>query len=238
MQTDYITWTDGLLDNFALPMVDSTKDATTYLQKQKADFIWHTLYNFEKIDASFQQTKNIINGRKVKGVQYGDLLKIKEYAKGLDFIISLVDSNVFALSKHILCCIHSCIASQEVSREQLGKFRTWDVKLNQVKYRPPHPNLLDAIWQNFLEFSQLKNPLEQGIITFLNLARVQFFYDNNKRTAMLYANAFLMSKNIRPFYIPAKDNEEFIANLVDFYDTCLADKIILQLASYAVEDQN
>ena len=104
--------------------------------------------------------------RKINGVPYGDLIKIKEYAKGIDFIISLVNYDVFDISKRVLCCIHSCIASKEASQEQLWRFRTWDVKLNKVKYRPPHYELLDKFWDKTVKFMDIKNPLEQGLVFF------------------------------------------------------------------------
>ena len=174
------------------------------MQSHKKEFVWNILSNFEKITASLPQTKDIILGKKVKGVQYGELIQIKEYAKGVDFIINLIEHNVFDQSKHILCCIHSCIASKEVSQEQLGRFRTWDVTLHKVKYKPPKHSLLDELWNESLKFNNIKNPVEQALIHFLNLSRTQFFYDNNKRTAMLYANALLITKKFDHFIYQLK----------------------------------
>lgn len=153
-------------------------------------------------------------------------MKIQAYRKGIDFIAKLVACHVPIQTKRTLCAIHSAIASCEVPQSQLGRFRTHDVRLQDVQYTPPHYKNLDDLWDVFSSVT-FADPCVCACISFLQIARTQFFYDCNKRTAFLYAKAILLENNIIPFSFPTR--AEFTDILKRFYENGNADEILTYL---------
>ena len=49
--------------------------------------------------------------------------------------------------------------------------------------------------------------------------RAQLFIDGNKRTAVIFANHFLIQRGLGLLYVPEGKTEQFKQLLVDYYET-------------------
>jgi hypothetical protein len=85
-------------------------------------------------------------------------------------------------------------------------------------------------------FSNIENPLERGIAVFAYIARTQFFFDANKRTAMLLLNGILASSAIKPFFVPDSEKGKFSMVLTEFYESGNADNFMNFMADVACPD--
>jgi Fic family protein len=227
-----ICWTNGIYDTLTLDMATDTKEATFLLEKNKKDFVWHILRSFERLPISLPQTSAILDGFTVAGLTIADLLKVKRYGDAVDMLCHLVKTGEFSLSKEIACALHSIVSNDEVPDEQRGRFRTIDVALKNISYQPPQPVQLDNMWDVRL-FNGIQNPLERGVAVFLYMSRAQFFLDANKRTAMLMMNGILISKAVKPFFIPDSEKGQFAKLFTEFYESGDADEFMWFAAELA-----
>jgi hypothetical protein len=227
-----IHWTDGIYSALTLDMALDTNEAVFLLEKNKKDFVWHILRSFEGISVSLPQTSAILDGFTVAGPTVADILKVKRYGEAVDMLCHLVKIGHFSFSKKIACALHSIVSRDEVPDEQRGRFRTFEVALKSVSYKPPHPVVLKNMWVDHL-FNDIQNPLERGVAVFLYLSRAQFFFDANKRTAMLMMNGLLISKAAKPFFIPDSVKAQFSKLLAEFYESGDADEFMRFVAELA-----
>jgi len=63
----------------------------------------------------------------------------------------------------------------------------------------------------------------------------QFFYDGNKRTSRITANAILLSNGYPVFNILAKDKLTFNRTMIEFYDTQEGTKALEFFIAYYLE---
>ena len=83
-----------------------------------------------------------------------------------------------------------------------------------------------------------ENKLENALVIFLKLSRIQFFPDINKRTAILFANGYLMINNISPILILNKEKSIFSNLLAKFYETRYANEILKFLYEISIIEQD
>jgi len=216
-------FTDGCLDKAA-----SRADAVSLMRHNAKEVVWNTITCFEGIPISLPKTAEILEGYSVSGLTISDLLKVKQYGHAVSMLCDIVEDGKFLVSKSIACTLHSIAAKEEVVER--GQFRTRLVELKNVSFKPPHPMLLQDLWDNGIkEFTSIDNPLEYACALFLFMSRTQFFYDCNKRTAMLMANGVLMDAGIKPFFIPLADRENFAVKLAAFYESGHAQNMMSML---------
>ena len=72
--------------------------------------------------------------------------------------------------------------------------------------------------ENYLKESN-KSVTERAIELMLYIMRTQAFLDGNKRTAMMLANHFMVSKGKGIISIPVEHKEEFKTLLIELYET-------------------
>lgn len=225
-------WSQALFNAAHCDRVADTAEAVFLLRKNKKDMVWNTLRNFEGIPITLPQTEVILNGFSVADLSVRDLLKVKHFGDAVDGLCNLVEQGAFALEKSVICALHSAAAKDEV--RDRGMFRRRNVALNRVSYAPPDALQLDSKWVEGLDvISSLANPLERACVTFLFMARTQFFEDCNKRTALLTLNGLLMAEGLRPFFMPQSDQAKFILTLSTFYESGMADDMLTLLRHYA-----
>lgn len=227
-----LQWRADLFTSAHCDRVTDTAEAAFLLRKNKKDVVWNTLRNFEGMPITLPQTEVILNGFSVDGLSVRDLLKVKHFSDAVDGLCDLVEAGGFALEKSVVCSLHSAAAKDEV-RER-GMFRSRNVALNRVSYAPPDALSLDERWtEGVAVLNGIENSLERACVTFLFMARTQFFEDCNKRTALLTMNGLLMAAGLRPFFMPQSDQAKFIQNLSEFYESGEADPMLLLMRDYA-----
>lgn len=228
---EIITYTPGILDDVDVHIFETPVRAAAFLWKNRNHFIWNIMSCFEGMSVSLPDTETILNGYAVENVSIYDILKIRAYGMALETLCMDVRDGIFSPDRYALIELHRIAAREEIEDVELGHFRRENVKFRNVSWSPPRFVDLKYYWpQVERHIVNCENPLECGFVLFLALARIQFFPDVNKRTAMLFANGYLMSRCLAPFLVPNEEKAEFSRLLSSFYEKGKADDILRFLA--------
>ena len=102
-----------------------------------------------------------------------------------------------------------------------GSFRTGDVRIRGVGFIPSQAAYLQEIATKGFTYlkTQVKDPQERAVASFLFMARNQFFFNANKRTASLMMNGALMQEGFFPITVPSQVAKLFHEKLSRFYET-------------------
>lgn len=179
---------------------------TNYLKKHKiGKILWKTekeqiisfIYNtnaIEGVPVSYEDTKDIIEGKKLK-TRYAkrDIKEVKNMKECIDFLFDYKGE----FDQNLLLKLHA-IEMKEVHPEA-GKIRT---KQNIVgNYLPPRPEKvpaeLDKFFTWFKQAKEILPPFELAGLTHLKIVRIHPFMDGNGRLSRLLMN-HLLFKNDYP----------------------------------------
>ena len=177
----------------------------------------HNLSRFENCQTTLLQTEQIINGQNVASASLGDIQTILNLKRAYQYVMRHI-SDGLPVDIPLLKKINS-IAAQEDSLAP-GDFRTGTVGVTLVdgsRHTPPAMSEVDV--QNLLGQieNRSKSTTETAIRSMLAFMRQQIFWDGNKRTATLFANAMLIEKGCGILEISELQMPEFNTKLSDFY---------------------
>ena len=169
----------------------------------------------EGVATTFADTESIIEGGKVNNMSSDDILKIVNLKHAWEFILNknviLSDTN-FAL----LCQINKMV--EEGFYYTAGKIRNVPVSIGGTTWTPDLP--IESVVKEELEeiFNKQIDDVEKAIELLLYTMKKQIFIDGNKRTSVIYANHYLISKGKGIIVIPAELTEEFKNLLIPYYE--------------------
>lgn len=169
----------------------------------------------EGVATTFSDTESIIEGGKVNNMSSDDILKIVNLKHAWEFILNknviLSDTN-FAL----LCQINKMV--EEGFYYTAGKIRNVPVSIGGTTWTPDLP--IESVVKEELEeiFNKQIDDVEKAIELLLYTMKKQIFIDGNKRTSVIYANHYLISKGKGIIVIPAELTEEFKNLLIPYYE--------------------
>lgn len=213
---DGMFWSKRL--DFLIPDMKTRKNAVFAFRKNCASITWNCLSSFEHNPTTLPQTETILKGQSVGGISIDQLMQVKNYGDGSKKLAELVLNGKFSLNKKTACLLHSYVGKEEAL--EWGEFRRSEVAIGGSSYFPPHFSKLSSLAeQGFSFISENCTPAEAALATFLFMARNQFFYDANKRTALLMMNGILMSNGLHPITVLNRDSEDFHRRLSLFYET-------------------
>ncbi|MBI4044795.1 MAG: Fic family protein [Candidatus Diapherotrites archaeon] len=177
---------------------------TNYLETQKIGKIqWKTgkdqvisfIYNtnaIEGVSVSFEDTKNIIEGKKTNE-QYAkrDVKAVQNMKKCIDFLFEYKgDFNLGLLLK-----LHKI--EMDGVRADAGRIRTGQNIVGN--YLPPRPEQvpveLESFFSWFKEAEKMLHPFESAGLVHLKIARIHPFMDGNGRVSRLLMNHILFQNN-------------------------------------------
>jgi len=119
----------------------------------------------------------------------------------------MIESDTFMVDKNTICKLHF-----EVSKEEAlswGEFRDANVNIGGAEYLPPKFEILQDIFlKGIKELQNINDPILKAITYFLFGARMQFFFNGNKRTSRLVMNGILLSSGYPLLNIKAKDKPQ------------------------------
>ena len=177
----------------------------------------HNLSRFENCQTTLLQTEQIINGQNVASASLGDIQTILNLKRAYQYVMRHI-SDGFPVDIPLLKKINSIVAQEDSLAP--GDFRTGTVGVTLVdgsRHTPPAMSEVDV--QNLL--GQIENrsnsTTETAIRSMLAFMRQQIFWDGNKRTATLFANALLIEKGCGILEISELQMPEFNTKLSDFY---------------------
>lgn len=126
------------------------------------------------------------------------------------------------IDKRTLFCIHSTISDGLVSTEERGQLRNRPVRISSTEHIPPKSkeDIMQQLGIILFEQEQYANPLERAVFLHCNIARIQPFFDGNKRTSRMVESIVMMNNDLIPIY-SAKDADilHYRRGLIAFYET-------------------
>jgi len=209
------------------PPVHSLERVCFRFQRMQPEFVWDAGV-LEGNPLSFIEVKTLLDGITVGGRKVSDQEQILNLAHSAKYLLALVKSMQFEVSKSVFTSLHAIIARLEAL--EWGIFRgegdehhyTPDVMLGEKGRFTPTPTeagaaKLNRIFTQGIQHLSLCPPFERALAFFLFGALHQFFFDGNKRTSRLMMNGILMSNGIDAISVPAARAQEFNEKMVRFY---------------------
>lgn len=177
----------------------------------------HNLSRFENCQTTLLQTEQIINGQNVASASLGDIQTILNLKRAYQYVMRHI-SDGLPVDIPLLKKINSIVAQEDSLAP--GDFRTGTVGVTLVdgsRHTPPAMSEVDV--QNLLRHieNRSNSTTETAIRSMLAFMRQQIFWDGNKRTATLFANAMLIEKGCGILEISELQMPEFNTKLSDFY---------------------
>lgn len=193
--------------------------AALVLERHLALFASSWMRTLEASPVTLAQTEAILAGGPVEGVDPFDRLQMRNFLEAAEFLIKHVRAGRFRLDLPFACSLHARAAREDALA--WGVLRSGDVTHRGIGFRPPAAADLPRVWAEGVAplGRDEADPRETAARIFLLMARSQFFYDANKRTAALMMNGFLMSRGLSPVIMPASESARFHRELGDYYES-------------------
>lgn len=186
-----------------------------FAKRHLADTIYKQAI-LEGVATTLLDTENIIEGGKVYDMTSEDIMKVVNLKHAWEFILN---KNVI-LSKtdfSLLCTINKLI--EEGFYYQSGILRTTPVKIGGTNWIPSLPIESD-IKDDLNHILQLDiSDVLKATKLLLYVVKKQMFIDGNKRTSVIFANHYLISKGKGIIVIPVSKVEEYKKLLIKYYET-------------------
>ena len=167
----------------------------------------------EGVATSFPQTEEII----VSGMNADDVQKILNLKHAWEFIL---DKDVIrSKSDYYLLC-HIAKQVNEGFFSDGGRIRGVPVTIGGCSYIPPLPIELDVKDKiNEIVSQTEEDAVDTAIRLCLYCMKTQIFLDGNKRSSVIFANHYLISKGQGILIIPEKSVPKFKKLLVRYYES-------------------
>lgn len=169
----------------------------------------------EGVATTFADTESIIEGGKVNNMTSEDVLKIINLKHAWEFILN---QNVITSpsSFGLLCEINKLV--EQGFYYSAGKIRSVPVSIGGTTWKPALP--IESIIKEELNniYTSNLSILDTTIEILLYIMKKQIFLDGNKRTAVIFANHFLISNGLGIIVIPTNATEEYKKLLISYYE--------------------
>ncbi len=195
---------------------------STFLLKKSIVGLIHSASRLENVNTTFPQTKTIVEGMSVSGINMDDIQIILNLKNAYQYILKLPFDTIFELN--IACHINNFIAYNESL--EWGVLRTGNVGIHGVDYTSTIPVESEVV-ATINEIMTSNLSLTHKALKYMYYAmRTQLFWDGNKRTAIVSANAIMMINGLGIVNIGEHQLEEWNQLLSAFYETNVDEEII------------
>lgn len=208
-KTKGATWMTAYPDKYHL-----TPEQSIFLAKKKWDENVYCGMKMENRAVTFPQTKTILNGVNVSGVQLDDIQAILNMRDAWRYLLQTVDE---PLTLDYISKLNEFIARNEAL--EWGKLRTGAVSISGTDYTPPIPakNAAERALAAIMDKDATQT--EKALDVFLWGTKGQLFWDGNKRTSMTAANKILIAAGAGILTIKDQHMERFNELLLAYYNT-------------------
>lgn len=170
----------------------------------------------EGVGTTFPDTELIIDNGKVNNVSAEDVQKILNLKHAWEFVL---DKDVIQAPTNYYVCQYIAKLINEGFYQEGGRIRGVPVKIGGSTYVPPLPieiNVKEDIDRIVVSDS---DPIAVAIDLALYVMKTQVFNDGNKRTAIIFANHYLIAHGAGLMVIPEDLVQEFKRLLVQYYES-------------------
>ena len=169
----------------------------------------------EGVSTTFPDTELIIDNGKVMGVSAEDVQKILNLKHAWEFVL---DKDVVGSPTSYYVCQYIARLVNEGFYHEGGRIRGVPVKIGGSSYIPPLPIEYEVKEQIEKIIGLNASPLEIAIELALFVMKTQIFNDGNKRTAIIFANHYLVAHGAGLMVVPESIVPEFKQLLVKYYE--------------------
>lgn len=169
----------------------------------------------EGVSTTFPDTELIIENGKVHNMSSDDVIKIINLKRSWEFIL---DKDVITSPSSYYVCQYIAKLVNEGFYYDGGKIRSVPVSIGGTKFIPKIPN--EAEVKENIEKILTSNidVIDQAIELALYVMKTQIFIDGNKRTGIIFANHYLISKGKGLLVVPFDLVSEFKKLLISYYE--------------------
>ena len=169
----------------------------------------------EGVSTTFPDTELILENGKVNNVSSEDVLKIINLKHAWEFIFD--KDVILSKSSYYVCQYIAKLVNEGFYREG-GRIRTVPVSIGGSSYISPIPFENDVKEEIDLIINSSIDDIDKSIELALYVMKTQIFVDGNKRTGIIFANHFLISKGKGLLVVPYDLVSEFKKMLVQYYE--------------------
>lgn len=182
----------------------------------------------EGVATTYSDTETIVNGGKVSNMTVSDITKVVNLKRAWEFILS--EGVISYLTNYTVLCQINNIVEDGFSLVA-GKLRSVPVKIGGSTYIPPMP-IEYVVKEQLQEIIQSNiDDLDKTVEILLYVMKKQLFLDGNKRTAVIFANHYMISHGLGIIVIPVELVDEYKKLLVLYYE----DKDIVTIKEFLKE---
>ncbi len=190
----------------------SVEDNVFYAKRNIIDSIWKEA-NIEGIDVTYPDTQEVFEGRVVSGLTVDETVAINNLKNAWRFILDNIDAEVnLAFIRQVNGIIGAGLYPSP------GDLRIGDVSIGGTSWKPDLPDF-DNVTTEIAEIMSQPASTDRSIDMLSWICRSQLFYDGNKRTAQLVANAMLIQNGNGILAIPVEEKHRWAKLLIDYYET-------------------
>ena len=169
----------------------------------------------EGISTTFPDTEAIIDNGKVNNMSTEDVMKIINLKHAWEFILDkdiILSPTNYYVSQYIAKLINEGFYFEG------GRIRQIPVNIGGSTYKPPLPieNVVREEISNII--NSTSDDIDKAIDLTLFVMKTQVFIDGNKRTAIIFANHYLISKGKGLLAVPFELVPEFKKLLIAYYE--------------------
>ena len=176
----------------------------------------------EGISTTFPDTEAIIDNGKVNNMSTEDVMKIINLKHAWEFILDkdvILSSTNYYVSQYIAKLINEGFYFEG------GRIRQVPINIGGSTYKPPLP-IESAVREKISNIvNSTSDDIDKAIDLTLFIMKTQVFIDGNKRTAILLANHYLISKGKGLLAVPFELVPEFKKLLITYYEDNDTDSI-------------
>ena len=199
---------DKLIDKYHLSLHESQ-----FLLKKNIVALVYNAGKFEGLNTTLLQTEQIIKYNRAKDVAVDEVLTIIHLKRGFEYLLKATDEPLLEKAKKI----NAIVASEDALFP--GRIRNGGVEVStlQGKYIPKLKDeaTIQSDFQKLLDSDY--SITEKALRLFLYMSKNQIFWDGNKRTALISANALMYKYGVGLLSIPEADFITFNEYLSNYY---------------------
>jgi len=191
-----------------------TQEENIFLAKKTLVANVYSGAKLENINVTFPDTQTILDGIVVPNMAVDDVQTILNLRNAWRFTLQHIGKPT---NLDLMCRINSFVAYNESL--DWGRLRTGVVGISGTNWIPPVPQKEEV--EEFMKHSieNADSSTEKALSLCVWGMKAQNFWDGNKRTSLITANHFMITKGVGILTIPPEKLVEFNRNLTNFYDT-------------------
>ena len=168
----------------------------------------------EGVATTYSDTETLVNGGRVNDMSAVDVDKVINLKRAWQFIMSIDLAN-YPTNYTVLCQINQIV--EDGFSVTAGKIRKVPVTIGGSSYIPPIP-FEDQVKQDIYDIIHQEEGIDLAIDLVLYVMKKQLFLDGNKRTAIIFANHYLITHALGLIVVPAELVDEYKKILVSYYE--------------------